>query len=159
MDSYEKMRKMAEISKELKKHGLASDSSDAIKQAENMMMSEKDKQFYVSQEESSTQEVPEQRPDNEIRNLSVRFNDKINSLSSEISLIRNKMNEMIGKINELESKLSSQPRQEVQSTLPTQEKASPQESKQDKKEIKPEVKKEYKPEDVSVEKVFYVGRK
>jgi len=159
MDSYEKMRKMGEISKELKKHGLASNSSDAIKQAEDMMMSDKDKEVYVTQDETPTQENQEAAPENEVRNFTVKFNDKIGNLSSEIALIRNKMNEIIGKINELETKMSAQPKQEVQATLPTSEKQKEPEKEEPPGNVKPEVKKEYESDDVSVEKVFYVGKK
>jgi predicted nucleic acid-binding Zn-ribbon protein len=165
MDSYEKIRKMGEISKELKKHGLAKDSSEALKKAESIM-SPRDREFYVSQERLSSLEEKKETEtdaartnDNQIRKLASEFNDRLTSVDSDISLIRNKMNEIIAKINEIESKISSQARHEFQATLSTENKR--QENKDESKDrgIKPEIKKEYNSSDVSIEKMFYSGNR
>jgi phage-related protein len=163
MESYEKIRKMGEISEQLKKHGLAEDSTEALKKAEEMLAKE-GTEFYVKQDKIKEFENKshENQDDTQkiIKKISSQFNDKISDLDSQVGLIRDKMNEIIAKLNELESKITSQQKHEVQATL-TSKNNNEQEKKQEKSEYKvnPEVKKEYTPDDVAVDKMFYVGKK
>ena len=162
MDSYEKIRKMGEISKQLKQHGLVEDSAEALKKAEELMMS-KDSEFYVSQEKLKKNvknaEACCNDANHEVRKLTVMVNDKVAALDSQITIVRDKMNEIIGKLNELESKIDSQNKQEIQATLVTSNSAVKEKQEAESKtKINPEVKKEYSSDDVSVDKMFYVGK-
>lgn len=102
--------------------------------------------------------------------------NRIDSLDSQMGIMRTKMNEIIAKLNELESKMQNQPRHEVQATLSSESssknnestqsagvesKSSPDISKKDenKNKVVPEVKKEYNSDDVAVDKIFYAGNK
>jgi len=164
MESYEKIRKMGEISKQLKQHGLVEDNTEALKKAEDLMM-DKSSEFYVTQEKMKKNVEKAEACCNdanvEIKKLSLQVNDKVAALDSQVALIRDKMNEIIAKLNELESKIDSQPRQEVQATLAVQkEEPKPEPKKQESKhKVNPEVKKEYSSDDVAVDKMFYVGSK
>jgi len=163
MESYEKIRKMGEISKQLKQHGLVEDSAEALKKAEDLMM-DKSSEFYVSQEKLKENVKKAESCCNdanqEVKKLTVMVNDKVAALDSQITIVRDKMNEIIGKLNELESKIDSQNRQEVQATLTIPKEEPKPEVKEDnpKHKINPEVKKEYSSDDVSVDKMFYVGK-
>lgn len=175
MESYEKIRKMGEISKQLKQHGLAEDNLNAQKEAEKIMG--KDNEFYVSQDEINKikeQDQKEKEKQEEEKSkcnpvLIDNLNTKISSMESMMNSMRDKMNEMISKINELEGKVNVQPRQEVQATLnaSTENKeqntnntsATPSTPKEEKDQLNKEVKGEYSPDDVSVDKIFYAGNK
>ena len=65
------------------------------------------------------------------------------------------MNEMISKINELETKIASQARQEVQVKLSSE---PPAERPRERPHVVAEVKQQYSPSDVSVDKIFYAGK-
>ncbi|MCB9358946.1 hypothetical protein H6503_03380 [Candidatus Woesearchaeota archaeon] len=174
MDSYEKIRKMGEISEQLKRHGLVADSEEALKQAEEVMKGQGN-EFYVSKDEANQaqkdryakleKEKESSYDDNRIISI---LNDKLASFDSQLGLMRDKMNEIIAKINELESKFNNQAKQEIQATLvqkneKVQEKvvsSAPQQPEpENTSQVVPEVKKNYSPEDVSVDKMFYVGKK
>lgn len=176
MESYEKIRKMGEISKQLKQHGLVSDTFDAQKEAEKIMG--RNNEFYVSQEDmkkiqekneiekkahkesSNSEEEKTIVNSNIVQNLT----NKVNMMESMMNLMRDKMNEIITKINELETKTNYQPKQEVQSKLNYSEssketKIAEEPAKEDKAQLNKDVKGEYTTEDVSVDKMFYFGKK
>lgn len=163
MESYDKIRKMGDVSKQLKKFGLAEDTSDAQKKAEELIMDKKkDSEYYATE-----QRKKEMAQDNseiarhfegELKRLAQHMNDKFTDQESQINIIRDKMNEIIAKINELEGKINAAARQEVQAKL--MEKPAEKPKKQEEPHsIKPEVKKAYSSDDVSIDKVFYVGRR
>ncbi|MFT4302990.1 MAG: hypothetical protein ACMXYG_00345 [Candidatus Woesearchaeota archaeon] len=176
MDSYEKIRKMGEISEQLKKHGLVKDSDDALKQAEDMMK-DQGNEFYVPREKIEEMKNKKMEPSNSNDMTSKIVNDRLSSMESQISLVRDKVNEIIAKLNEFESKLSNHEKQEIQATLlkknddlkdevkkqQTQDNqihsGVQPEQKSSTSQVTPEVKKEYSPSDVSVDKMFYVGKK
>jgi uncharacterized coiled-coil protein SlyX len=161
MESYEKIRKMGEISEQLKRHGLVDDSAEALKKAEEMIAKD-GTEFYVNQEKMKQLEKKAEsccsESDIAIKKVSQQFNDKIADLESQIGLIRDKMNEIIGKLNELESKINCQQKREVQATLAPKENKIEENKQRPENRVNPEVKKEYSPEDVSVDKMFYVGK-
>lgn len=171
MESYEKIKKMAEISKELKKHGLAKNSDEALQQAEDMILQKKGEkvkngEVYVPHDKYEIKENKEEPdPELKLRKLTAEFNEKVNAMSSELALVRNKINEMVGKINDLEAKMANQQKQEVQATLVGSQEEEKEEPKKEEPsreapgKITPEVKKEYTQDDVAVDKVFYVGKK
>lgn len=180
MESYEKIRKMGEISKQLRAHGLATDNIDAQKEAEKIMG--KNNEFYVSQDEINKvqyRKIEEnKKEETEKSNINPTIIDnltnKVSSIESMMNIMRDKMNEIISKMNELEGKINVQPRQEVQATLSSAAKSSEsprinqsqyQQTTQNSNNnsgnnrASNEVKKEYSPEDVAVDKIFYAGKK
>ncbi|MFT4297651.1 MAG: hypothetical protein ACMXX5_00485 [Candidatus Woesearchaeota archaeon] len=163
MESYEKIRKMGEISEQLKKHGLVQDSTEALKKAEDLMAKE-GTEFYVNQEKMKDIEKKANlccdESDKAIKQISQKFSDRFADLDSQIGLIRDKVNEVIAKLNELESKINVQQKQEVQSTLAARQEPEkkPKEQTQENK-VNPEIKKQYTSDDVDVNKMFYVGKK
>jgi hypothetical protein len=188
MDSYETIRKMGEISKQLKKHGLAEDSLQAQKEAEKIMTPQ-NSQIYVSKDkvDMMQKEASENSSDenseksnvcgtvvNQIKDQLGRFENRVSNVEANTAILRDKMNEIIAKLNELESKLIACNKQEVQATLVTKKHSSnnlnSNQSKSEEKSISsnteknnnsvvPEVKKEYNSNDVSVDKMFYFGKK
>lgn len=158
MEDIEKLKKIAKLSQEMRKHGFATYHDEAVKAAE-----------AVYKDTIATADTPEQRhaalqeskrsmattnPDFE-KQISQRLNDIEANLSSVIG----KMNEMIKEINTLQQGGGSRaapreaPREkETQKPLPAPEqKPAAQE---------PHARSgNYTPQDVQIDKIFYYGNK
>ncbi|GIU69675.1 MAG: hypothetical protein KatS3mg002_0911 [Candidatus Woesearchaeota archaeon] len=169
MNDYEKMRKMNELAKDLKRHGFAESSFEAIQQAS---------QIYG--EDSITHEVRHGLiKDNKGDNLGDnKMNDqeadkKIRKIQDNVDILTNKMNEIIQAINDLDSRLvrltkevqkieprsSNFVREEQQKVLEksSQEHSVNQDQKSD--EYANQRVGNYHSEDVAIDKMFYFGKK
>jgi len=169
MDSFEKMRRMKEVSKDLKKFQFATSSDDAVRQAEQMMMDGKRGKgdIFVTSDEIhgdikiTEGEHPHVRGETMAdSNVLAQMERQLQAVQGEIQVIKDKMNEMIVIINELETKAKAQPRQEMQQRQPEQQKLSEQQRQPEQQKTEPHARSgQYKPGDVAIDKIFYMGQK
>jgi ABC-type phosphate transport system auxiliary subunit len=173
MNDYEKMRKMNELAKDLKQHGFADSSFEAIKQAG---------QIYGDEE--MTHEVKhgliqskQDRMVGEEKMSETDFDRKFKKLQENIDTLTTKMNEMIQALNDMDSRitqLSKKQREErfaPHEEMPVQNKETPVEKKQEEPahhEEKHQTESgeyanqrvgNYQSQDVSIDKMFYFGKK
>ncbi|MBW2986115.1 hypothetical protein KY333_01975 [Candidatus Woesearchaeota archaeon] len=144
----EKLKKMNELSKELKKHGMADSTSQAFTQAGEMVRDETFKQ--VIEPNTSSQKTTEF--DNQYQIMLERQNRQI---VQEVQALKETIAAMQAEIEMLKADRKAAP-------MPQQEK--PKQEAQTKFPQKSESKEHPKqggftPEDVAVDKVFYFGKK
>lgn len=161
MDQYEKMRKMNELAKDLKQHGFADSSFEAIKQA-NQIYGEDDITHEVKHGliKDSDGETMEKVTDND-RN--------IKKLQENIDMLTNKMNEIIKAINDIDARITQLSKRPVERVIERQyeEKPAPARSApvvEEKHEQKPaEYENQrvgnFQSQDVAIDKMFYFGKK
>jgi hypothetical protein len=167
MVSYDQIRKMGEIQKSLKKHGLVTDSEEALKEAESIIVNSDENNIYVSKDKMTKMQVEPKKEENveDMKKMESKINERFNDVDSQLDIIREKMNEIIAKMNELESKVNAQPKHEVQATLSRKEeaeeprqKSAPAAAKKEVPKQRPGQEAEYSMADVAVDKIFYVGK-
>jgi len=183
MDSIERMRRINDLTKELKQRGFAESSFEAIKQA-NQIYGDDELEDNVKHgliEKSAHERIVK---DENMGDDSTPFIDrKIGKLTENVDTLTAKMNEIIRAINDLDARLTDlktkqekmaaakvEPRIEVR---PEQHQETSSESRV---ESKPEVKAEshdakkdeysmnqrtgnFQSQDVSIDKMFYFGKK
>lgn len=162
MNDYEKMRRMNELAKDLKRHGFAESSFEAINQAT---------QIYG--EDAITHEVKHgliqskhDRIAGEEKMSDTETDRKLKKLQENIDTLTSKINEMIQALNDMDSRieqLSKKQREERpaersvqrEETLPQQEHhESPQSSEYENQRVG-----SYQSQDVAIDKMFYFGKK
>lgn len=177
MNDYEKMRRMNELAKDLKRHGFAESSFEAINQAT---------QIYG--EDAITHEVKhgliqskQDRITGEEKMSDTETDRKLKKLQENIDTLTSKMNEMIQALNDMDSRmtqLSKKQREErsVERIVERQaEKPVQHEEKPAQREEKPAQQEHhesqgsgeyanqrvgnYQSQDVAIDKVFYFGKK
>lgn len=109
MDSIERMRRINDLTRELKQHGFAESSFDAIKQV-NQIYGDDDLDDHVKSGmiKNSTHDKmakDENMVDGNSEN-SVYADRKIAKVSDAVDVLTNKMNEIIKAINDLDSRVS-----------------------------------------------------
>lgn len=164
----EKIRKMGELSKELRKHGFAESSDDALKQTEQIykenylgeeIMQAKPPEIAEAQREAQeqTQENQTQAPTTESTSpqLLTEHIERIEKVEKDVLRIFEKMNEIIKTINLFEEKFdkiqvagAEEKPKETQTKIPEPEKKTESPRSGD-----------YKPKDVEIDKIFYYGNK
>jgi len=159
MEDIEKLKKIAKLSQEMRKHGFATYHDEAVKAAE-----------AVYKDTIATADTPEQRhaalqeskrsmannPDFE-KQISQRLNDIEANLSSVIG----KMNEMIKEINTLQQGGGARaaPR-EAPREKETQKPLAPAPEQKPAAAPEPHARSgNYTPQDVQIDKIFYYGNK
>jgi len=132
------------LAKELKEHGIACSLDEAEQKAKSMILKSENKK----QEPDEKLHLLDQRYKFLLNSQSQRFTEEINglkeclsSLSSELVALKRKLNEQKQEVRETKQ----EPKPEVQQKIA--------ESKEEKK---PE---ELKPEEITIEKFFYCGKK
>lgn len=181
MDSYEQMKRMRQVSDDLKRFKFAETSDEAVRQAQEMIQGKRSEgDIFVTRSEMENQKKEEKKMQSSvaIENLREMVGKKLNVMTNDIDAIKNKINEIIEVINVLEDKMethtnnsngNSKPKEEQQTlSLDKEENIEDKKSVQDKPaQIVPERKEtqpssrsgDYKSEDVSIDKVFYFGKK
>ncbi|MEK6960410.1 MAG: hypothetical protein AABX47_04505 [Nanoarchaeota archaeon] len=160
MEDIEKLKKIAKLSQEMRKHGFANYNDDAVKVAEGV---------YQDKNSLADAQTPEQRhqalketrsmanqstPENE--NFVKQTTQRLTEIETNVSTLIGKMNEMIKEINALQkgggSHSSSAPeRRESQAPLP---KAEPKQGSGTEPHARSG---NYTPADVQIDKIFYFG--
>jgi hypothetical protein len=173
MNDYEKMRKMNELAKDLKQHGFAESSFEAIEQAG---------QIYGDSE--MTHEVKhgliqskQDRMVGEEKMSETDFDKKFKKIQDNVDTLTSKMNEMIQALNDMDARitqLSKKQREEritAREETPVRREEAPVEKKQEEPahhEEKPHTESgeyanqrvgNYQSQDVSIDKMFYYGKK
>lgn len=146
----DQIKKINEMSKILRSHGIAADSQEGTKIAEELA------QKIIPQE--STPHPSSSNVDVELllERATRRFQQQIEELKTKIQQLEGQMNHMSSRINQKQAQQQSQPEQSTQNTqeqLQTQTKEKKQEQQNASRSG------EYTSDDVSVEKMFYYGNK
>lgn len=188
MDSIERMRRINDLTRELKQHGFAESSFEAIKQA-NQIYGDDDIDEDVKH--GLIQNSPHDKmtkDENMVENVdeNVAYNDrKLARVNDNVELLTTKMNEIIRALNDLDARITEikvkqdklalerqeqrvEPRVEVKVETSVEEKSTSHEIGQEVKSTGHEHKDEYsmnqrtgnfQSQDVAIDKMFYFGKK
>ena len=145
----EKLKKMNELSKELKKHGMADSTAEAFNQAGDMVREEAVKDIIVKSGEKSESkdcfdsqyQIMLERQNRQIAQEVQTLKETVAAMQAEIEML--KADQKAAPVQQQEK-----PKQEVQKKFPQKE-----ESKEHPKQG------EFTSDDVAVDKVFYFGKK
>jgi hypothetical protein len=188
MDSIERMRRINDLTRELKQHGFAESSFEAIKQA-NQIYGDDDVEEHVKQgmipKSNHERMLKGEEEDHEL----VSYTDKkLGKVLENVDALTNKMNEIIRAINDLDSRMNDvkikcdklavarqeskpEPKAEFRSVTDVEikhEDKKPEEKVNESKVEHVVPKDEYamnqhtgnfQSQDVSIDKVFYFGKK
>lgn len=187
MDSIERMRRMNELTKELKRHGFAESSFEAIQQVnqiygDDSLSSEVQHGIIKNSPSESIANKNNQETNTSIRDIE----RKINKINENIEILTNKINEIVKAINDIDERiniLKNRPPERVVERViekPVQKRESKdnenndlekQESKKDTEHNATHHEKpkdeysmnqrvgNYQSEDVAIDKMFYFGKK
>ncbi len=174
MDSIEKMRRLNDLTKELKSHGFAESSLEAIQQAN---------QIYGEDEVSADvkhgviRNSPHERITNAAEAAMPQEHPKIQQLTENIDTLTKKMNEIITAINDLDARLKDIKNRPAERVIerqvvreePKRETLSVHEESRTEPVQKPAPKQDeyatnqrtgnYETSDVAIDKMFYFGKK
>jgi len=150
----EKLKKMNELSKELKKHGMADSTKEAFAQAGQMMRDE-----AVGDVISRSDKKPEQESSFD-KQYQIMLERQNRQLSSEINTLK----QTVAELKQVVEQLKKEPKPKPPEPDPRPEPEPPEpptvQSKLKKEEPKDNPKQgKYTSADVAVEKVFYFGKK
>jgi len=145
----EKLKKMNELSKELKKHGMADSTAEAFNQAGDMVREEAVKDIIIKSEDTqkskdcfdSQYQIMLERQNRQIAQEIQALKETIAAMQAEIEML--KADQKAAPVQQQEK-----PKQEVQKKFPQKE-----ESKEHPKQGG------FTSDDVAVDKVFYFGKK
>jgi len=171
MNDIEKITKIAKLTQELKKHGIAEDTVSALMKSEDVYGSpvvddpskkksvqvsevvDKDVTGRVTELEVKMNEVLLQLsdPQKNVNNEDSAAKENASSIHTRLGGMESQMGQVIKKVNEIISEIKKG--QEQQKLVPEQKQAPPE-----KKEM-PQRTGNYTPDDVAVDKVFYFGKK
>jgi hypothetical protein len=148
----EKLKKINQLSKEFKKHGMAME--DAIEQASESVHEKGVKDFL---QESKEQMQSSKNPSSTEQYIMMleRNNRKI---MEEVQKIKEEVSKIMNEFSDIKRQLHEQP-VPVQVQEVIQPKVEKQTKLKPKKKIKNEKQGDINPEDVSIEKMFYFGKK
>ena len=161
----QKLKRIAAMTAELRKHHIASDSEDALRQSEAIFQERSPKRLMVNSDLSVSsvgEEKPAETPHSvagismpELERFQNTVNTRLNVVEENVSSVIGKMNEMIKIITKLEQRLE----QGGVPELP-KERQETIAKKEDKKETTGQLRSgDYKPGDVEIDRIFYFGKK
>ncbi len=142
MDSVDEIQKINNLARELVKHNIASTSDEALRKAEEMIKGKAEPNELKTLEEGFNREIR-------------ATNLRIDGVMQEITALRGGINKIGDYIHELEVKIgkqNKQPREEAPPQPAPKEAPKQQEPKEEKKNG-------FSEDDVSIEKIFYYGKK
>ena len=161
MEDIQKLKRIAAMTAELRKHRIASDSEDALRQSEAIFQESTPRHLQVNAD--LTVSAPEEvNPENssrmngpEMERFQNAVNNRLNVVEENISSVIGKMNEMIKVISKLEQRFEQGGVPELPKER--QETITP---KEDKKETTGQLRSgDWKPGDVRIDNIFYCGKK
>lgn len=170
MDNYEKMRRLNNLTKELKQRGFAESSFEAIQQA-NQIYGEDELSHDVAH--GIIRSSPHEKMQNSgEEQMDQNVNNKIKALSDNMELLTAKMNEMIKAINDIDERikeLKNRPpvekvvhveRSTPVNSEPVREREQPQQESKPKEEYNTNQRTgNFTGQDVAIDKMFYYGKK
>ncbi len=165
MEDIEKIKKIAKLSLELKRHGFAVSSDEAVKQSEAIFQERILSPRGIS--EISSQQSQGGFPMDQFEQFKKQTNDQLKELHDTLGSIVSKMNEIIKSINDLEQAQKVAKPVVVQRSEPQRFSSEP--AKDDgSRTITPRPEKgsesnqrsgNFTPQDVQIDKIFYYGNK
>ena len=178
MDSIEKMRRLNQLTKELKQRGFAESSFEAIQQANQIYG---DDELTEGVKNGMIQSPQEKASKIEGDNMadSIEFDRKIGKLNENVEMLTGKINEIVKAINDIDGRItaiknrpaeriierpverheSNEMKQEVHESVAEQQ-ASTDHAQAPKDEYSTNQRTgTYKPTDVAIDKMFYYGKK
>lgn len=173
MNDYEKMRKMNDLAKDLKLHGFAESSFEAIKQA-NQIYGDDDLTHEVKHGLINS---PHERIVGEEKMSETDFDKKFKKLQDNVDTLTNKMNEMIQALNDMDARIAQMSKKQREERVVPREEApvhreeKPVENNHEEQthhEAKPHSESgeyenqrvgNYQSQDVNIDKIFYYGKK
>lgn len=117
MDSIEKMRRLNELTKELKQHGFAESSFEAIQQA-NQIYGDDDITSEVKHGiiRNSPQERLEKSGDNMDDGVMINMDKKLARLSENVNALTDKLNEIIKALNDMDLRINQLKNRQMEKT-------------------------------------------
>ena len=185
MDSIERMRRLNELTKELKQRGFAESSFEAIQQA-NQIYGDDEITSEVKHgiiNNAQHEKLGKENGENNMEEATIiNMEKKVNKLSENVDTLTNKLNEIIKAINDMDSRITmiknkperivekivekpvyketEQRHEETQSSSQQKPEESHLESEKPKDEYSMNQRTgAYKPTDVAIDKMFYYGNK
>ncbi|MFQ5621024.1 MAG: hypothetical protein ACE5FT_04230 [Candidatus Nanoarchaeia archaeon] len=166
MEDIERLKKISQMSKELQKHGIATNSEEGFKQSEaiyqastpNMEVNKDLTSSHVEQPsaEAATAQQVNTGALSDFQRFQNTVNDRLGKLESGLTNVIGKLNEMIKEINRLEGRLE----QGGVPELPKERQETIAPKEEPKKEAESQSRSgEYTPGDVAIDKIFYYGNK
>jgi len=170
MNDYEKMRRMNELAKDLKQHGFADSSFEAIKQAGQIYGDEEmthDVKHGIIQSKHDKIAGEEKMSETD-------FDKRFKKLQDNVDTLTTKMNEMIQALNDMDSRIAQlSKKQREERFAPREEKPvdAPAQKTQEEPVHQHEAPKtesgeyanqrvgNYQSQDVNIDKIFYYGKK
>ena len=159
MEDIQKLKRIAAMSAELRKHHIAGDSEEALRQSEAIFQEKAPHHLQVNAD--LTVSAPEEAEmvsrvsAPEIERFQNTVNTRLNSVEENVSSVIGKMNEMIKVITKLEQRME----QGGVAELP-KERQETIAKKEEKKETTGQLRSgDYKPGDVEIDRIFYYGKK
>jgi len=147
----EQLRKINQLSSELKRHGMVNSSTDAYEQAQQIVTITPKK--AVSNQETVLVEAAPSADPLVSRQFQVELDRIQKTVNEELDVLRSAMNQIIAEVNALRDDLSKA------------QAAQPPKQKEKQVELKTEVKVphprqgNFQPGDVDIQKMFYFGTK
>ncbi len=148
----EKLRRINMLSSELKKHRMADSSEDAYTQAQQIVQVTPRQQQQESQESVIVETAPAHDP-LESKQFQLEIERVQKTMSEEMEVMRNAINQLITELNSLRGELSK-----AQAVLPPKQKEKQVELKTETKTSHPR-QGNWTPGDVDIQKMFYCGTK
>ena len=146
----DQLKKINQLSSELKRHNMADSSTDAYSQAQGIITVTQKAAPQSSMQEAVVKEAPANALAE--RQFTIELERVQKAYTEELDVLRNAVNKIITEVNTLRedlSKVQAQPKQkEKQAELP----------KAEKKESHPR-QGNFTPQDVDMQKMFYFGNK
>jgi len=184
MDSIERMRRINDLTRELKQHGFAESSFEAIKQANQIYGDDEVDEHVKNGLIQNSPHDKMMKDENVVENMdeNAAYNErKLAKVNDNVELLTTKMNEIIRALNDLDARITEvkakqdkfalerqEPRSEVKVEKSVEEKPAQNETKQEVKSVGHEHTDEYsmnqrtgnfQSQDVAIDKMFYFGKK
>lgn len=155
MEDIEKLKKIAKLSQEMRKHGFANYNDEAVKVAEGVYKGSLADAQTPEQRHQALQETRSMANQStpEFENFVKQTTQRLNDMEERVSTVVSKMNEMIKEINTLQKGGggSSHEKKESQAPLP---KPEPKQGSGSEPHARSG---NYTPQDVQIDKIFYFG--
>ena len=149
----EKLKRINQLSKDLKRHGLVVE--EAITQASNIVNEDEVKTFL----DKSKEEIDSSRNPTSTDQYIIMLERNHRKIAEEVQNIKNEVARMLNEFEELKNKINSSETRPVQREEETKEKQETQAQLSPKKKESHPRQGNFTPEDVSIEKMFYFGKK
>lgn len=141
----EEIKRINRMTAELKKHGMAESSVDAYHQARASFEEPQERSQQIIIEQQPTDNITERKFELLIELNNKKFQEALTILSNDIALLAQQLANLKQEVQQNKASIHLEQKQEKQQSLPKQE-AHPRQGM-------------YSPADVSIEKMFYFGKK